>query len=200
MPRFLRLLNFAVLAFTVFALAPQTQASSLNQCEALFRSVKNVGAKTELRSHLESIEARLISQGLSLNGFNLKIRHGDRARISITMGETQIAFGFLRPQAQGVHVGRVSIEMIRVNSEYAQRGIGTIAYLLLAREAVRQGYLLESSWDLTDESRSAWKSFVKRGWAKKIDYLFNEFDTEFINAPDTIGAIDEVASRFGGTN
>lgn len=195
-----RLLSFAVLAFTLFAVGTQTLASPLNQCEALFRPVKNIGAKTALRTHLEAIEARLNSRGLSLALVKLKIRRGDRARVSITVGDNQIAFGSLRPQAQGVHVGRVSIEMIRVSSQYAQRGFGTIAYLLLAREAVRQGYVLESSWDLTDESRSVWNSFVKRGWAKKIDYLFSEFDTEFINAPETIGAIDELASRFGGSN
>jgi len=189
-------LTAGIFTLTLFAMSPKLHATPILDCEVLFRPVKNVGAKTDLQSHLDSIEERLSAEGIAVSDLTLSIRHGNRARVTISHGETQIAYGFLRPPEQSVHVGRVSIENILVNFNYVSRGIGTLTYLLLAREAHRQGHLLESSWDLSDEALGVWSGLVKRGWAKKIDYLFSEFDPDFIASPETLAALDQFTGRF----
>jgi hypothetical protein len=190
------LLTTGIMALTVCALSPTLHASMTMECGNLFEPVKNVGAKTELQSQLQMIKRRLAANGLDIGELTLSVRAGDRARVYIALGDTEVAYGTLRPSAQSVHVGRVSIETIRVAFRYTKLGIGRLTYLLLAREAIRRGFVLESGWDLTDEDRAMWSRLTSHGWAKKVDYLFTEFDPDFISSAATIETIDQFTATF----
>lgn len=175
----------------VFIYAPQAPASSA-QCEVLF---KTIAVKT-----ISPLEAEVLNhfraRGLNPEQIRVRVIQIPRPRVLFTYAGTPIASAELQKFPNGIHEGHIYVNDIRVNLERSRQGVGTLVYLILAREAHKAGYVLESGWDPTRDARAVWQSFVSKGWAYNVDHFFVRFKTDFLEDPSTQASIDGLVERF----
>ena len=201
---------FAFLSLFTLGLALTAPADSLAMpvgCEALFQPVKNGGAKTErgpvsnLASSLESHSvAKLLtdiqSNGIDVSHLTLRITSGNRASAELLFKGEVIGSGELQDRRRGVHPGAIYVREIQVTYSYSARGLGTLLYLVLAREAQKMSLQLESSWDPTPNDKATWSGMVRRGWARQVDSLFSEMDPRFMEDATTKSSIDLITQNL----
>lgn len=189
----------------IAALADSSQAfASVNRCDDLFVPVKNLSAKTEhianSRSEALPLETAILGhlkeRGLKIEEIQIRVMPQPRPNVLISYGGTPVGSGELQKFANGIHEGHIYVQDIRINLDQARRGLGTLMFLVLAREAQKAGYILESGWDPTRDSRALWQSLVSRGWAYNVDHFFARFHRSFLEDPATQDSIDRLVERF----
>lgn len=191
---------FRILFWLGLALNAKTVAqASPAECQALFEPMKNVGAKTEHFSvstlpspAVSKLISTIQATGIDLDRLILKVKSGNRASAELFYDGESIGSAQLQDNRNGVRPGSIYVREIQIHFSYSKRGLGTLLYLVLAREAQKMGLRLESSWDPTPDDKATWNGMVRRGWAKKLDSLFSEIDTVFLDNPATTSSIDTI--------
>lgn len=201
---FITILAIGIVFIEAFGGVTPAHAST-NRCETLFVSVKNLSAKTDQIASSRALETpRLAKQmlehlqgrGLDLSQIQVRVVSLPRPNVLIGYKGTPVGSGELQKFPNGIHEGHIYVNDIRINLDQARHGFGTLMFLILAREAQKAGYILESGWDPTHDSRALWQSMVARGWAYHVDHFFARFHRSFLEDPATQDSIDRLVERF----
>lgn len=108
----------------------------------------------------------------------------------------QVGQALLELPERGVHAGKIFAKSVRLAYSLEGRGIGTLMYLALARQAQQNGFILESHYDRNESGTQMWERLTARGLAKQVDHLFFEFRREVLWDPEFQKQVDQLLRQF----
>jgi GNAT superfamily N-acetyltransferase len=187
------------LAATTLVVIYSLSAHAAGSCKKIFASPNSNKSITSRRSPdlaVDELRETIEKNGVALKDLRLAVQEGEGAVVELFYRRQIIGNGQLQYFENTNHFGRIYIDIIHVDDAYRGKGLGSLMYLALAKQAHLQGVILESSHDLTSDSTSIWNRFAKAGLATKVDNQFFEMDERIFTSQQFQAKLDDLLSAL----